>query len=130
MIGKQISRFVPHEHLLAYLESILRVYNRYGRRDNKYKARIKILVHETGIESRSARQVEEEFAQVKGGVLTLPQGELDRIAAYFARRTTSGSTRPRSTSRARRSSTRPTAAGSSATSTRTGSRAMSRSPSR
>ena len=83
MIGKQISRFVPHEHLLAYLESILRVYNRYGRRDNKYKARIKILVHEEGIES-IRRQVEEEFAQVKGGVLTLPQGELDRIAAYFA----------------------------------------------
>jgi len=83
MIGKQISPFVPHEHLLAYLESILRVYNRYGRRDNKYKARIKILVHEEGIES-IRRQVEEEFAQVKGGVLTLPQGELDRIAAYFA----------------------------------------------
>ncbi len=83
MIGKMIAGFVPHQHLLAYLESILRVYNRYGRRDNKYKARIKILVHEEGIES-IRRQVEEEFAQIKGGVLTLPQGELDRIAAYFA----------------------------------------------
>jgi sulfite reductase (NADPH) hemoprotein beta-component len=83
MIGKQISPFVPHEHLLAYLESILRVYNRYGRRDNKYKARIKILVHETGIDT-IREQVEEEFAHVKGGVLTLPQEELDRITRYFA----------------------------------------------
>jgi sulfite reductase (NADPH) hemoprotein beta-component len=83
MIAKQISPFVPHEHLLAYLESILRVYNRYGRRDNKYKARIKILVHETGIDA-IREQVEAEFAEVKGGVLTLPQAELDRITAYFA----------------------------------------------
>ena len=83
MIGKPISDFVPHEHLLAYLESILRVYNRYGRRDNKYKARIKILVHEEGIDTIRA-QVEEEFATIKGGVLTLPQQELDRITAYFA----------------------------------------------
>ena len=83
MIAKQINPFVPHEHLLAYLESILRVYNRYGRRDNKYKARIKILVHETGIE-RIREEVEAEFAEVKGGVLTLPQQELDRITAYFA----------------------------------------------
>ncbi len=83
MIGKPISEFVPHEHLLAYLESILRVYNRYGRRDNKYKARIKILVHEEGIDTIRT-QVEEEFATIKGGVLTLPQQELDRITAYFA----------------------------------------------
>ncbi len=83
IIGKEISPFVPHEHLLAYLESILRVYNRYGRRDNKYKARIKILVHEEGIDTIRA-QVDEEFAAVKGGVLTLPQAELDRITAYFA----------------------------------------------
>ena len=83
MIGKQIAPFVPHEHLLAYLESILRVYNRYGRRDNKYKARIKILVHEEGIDT-IRQQVDAEFAEVKGGVLTLPQAELDRITAYFA----------------------------------------------
>jgi sulfite reductase (NADPH) hemoprotein beta-component len=83
MIGKQIAPFVPHEHLLAYLESILRVYNRYGRRDNKYKARIKILVHEEGIDT-IRQQVDAEFAEVKGGVLTLPQAELDRISAYFA----------------------------------------------
>lgn len=83
MVGKMISGFVPHEHLLAYLESILRVYNRYGRRDNKYKARIKILVHEEGIDS-IRQQVDEEFAHVKGGVLHLPQQELDRITKYFA----------------------------------------------
>ena len=113
MIAKLINGFVPHEHLLAYLESILRVYNRYGRRDNKYKARIKILVHETG-SRRIREQVEAEFAEVKGGVLTLPQDELDRITRLLrAAATSSGSTRPRSTSRARRSSIRPTAAGSS-----------------
>ena len=83
MIGKRINGFVPHEDLLAYLESILRVYNRYGRRDNKYKARIKILVHEQGLET-IREQVEAEFANVRGGVLTLPQAELDRITAYFA----------------------------------------------
>ncbi|MGV8854104.1 MAG: nitrite/sulfite reductase [Devosia sp.] len=83
MIGKLINSFVPNEHLLAYLESIMRVYNRYGRRDNKYKARIKILVHEEGLETIKG-QVEAEFAEVRGGVLTLPQAELDRITAYFA----------------------------------------------
>ena len=83
MIGKLINAFVPNEHLLAYLESIMRVYNRYGRRDNKYKARIKILVHEEGLETIKG-QVEEEFGKVRGGVLTLPQAELDRITAYFA----------------------------------------------
>jgi sulfite reductase (NADPH) hemoprotein beta-component len=83
MIGKMINGFVPNEHLLAYLESILRVYNRYGRRDNKYKARIKILVHEEGLETIKA-QVEQEFAATRGGVLTLPLTELERIGAYFA----------------------------------------------
>ena len=83
MVAKLINSFVPNEHLLAYLESIMRVYNRYGRRDNKYKARIKILVHEEGLESIKG-QVEAEFAEVRGGVLTLPQQELDRISAYFA----------------------------------------------
>jgi sulfite reductase (NADPH) hemoprotein beta-component len=83
MIAKQINPFVPNEHLLAYLESILRVYNRYGRRDNKYKARIKILVHETGID-KIREEVEAEFAEIKGGVLTLPQTEVDRITTYFA----------------------------------------------
>ncbi len=83
MIAKTVRDFVTHEDLLAYLESILRVYNRYGRRDNKYKARVKILVHEEGIET-IREQVEAEFAEIQGGVLTLPQEELDRITAYFA----------------------------------------------
>lgn len=83
MIAKLINSFVPNEHLLAYLESIMRVYNRYGRRDNKYKARIKILVHEEGLETIKG-QVEAEFAEVRGGVLTLPAAEVDRITAYFA----------------------------------------------
>jgi sulfite reductase (NADPH) hemoprotein beta-component len=83
MVGKEISGFVAHEYLLPYLEAILRVYNMYGRRDNKYKARIKILVHETGIET-IREQVEAEFAEIKDGVLKLPQGELTRITEYFA----------------------------------------------
>lgn len=83
MIGKLINDFVPHEDLLAYLESILRVYNRYGRRDNKFKARIKILVHEEGLD-RIKAEVEAEFKEARGGVLTLPHAELDRIATYFA----------------------------------------------
>lgn len=83
IVAKLINSFVPNEHLLAYLESIMRVYNRYGRRDNKYKARIKILVHEEGLETIKG-QVENEFAQVRGGVLTLPSEEVDRITTYFA----------------------------------------------
>lgn len=83
MVAKEISDFVPHQDLLAYLEAILRVYNLHGRRDNKYKARIKILVHETGID-RIRSDVDAEFAQLKDGSLALPQAELDRISAYFA----------------------------------------------
>ncbi|HEY8596411.1 MAG TPA: nitrite/sulfite reductase [Devosiaceae bacterium] len=83
MVAKKIRDFVPHADLLAYLEAIVRVYNLHGRRDNKFKARIKILVHEEGLESIRS-QVESEFEQIRGGVLTLPQEELDRIAAYFA----------------------------------------------
>lgn len=82
MIGKMLNSFVANEHLLAYLEGIMRVYNRYGRRDNKYKARIKILVHEEGLETIKG-QVQAEFAEVHGGVLTLPKDELDGITAYF-----------------------------------------------
>jgi len=83
IVAKLINSFVPNEHLLAYLESIMRVYNRYGRRDNKFKARIKILVHEEGLETIKG-QVEAEFAEVRGGVLTLPAEEVDRITTYFA----------------------------------------------
>ncbi|MEJ1161798.1 nitrite/sulfite reductase [Prosthecomicrobium sp. N25] len=75
--------FLPEEDLLAYCEAILRVYNLYGRRDNKYKARIKILMHEAGLDTVRA-QVEEEFERIRDGVLKLPHGDIERIAAYFA----------------------------------------------
>jgi sulfite reductase (NADPH) hemoprotein beta-component len=83
MIGKTIRPFLPKQHLLSYLEAILRVYNRYGRRDNLYKARIKILVHEIGAEEMR-RQVEEEWQQLKGGALDLPKDVIDGIARHFA----------------------------------------------
>ncbi len=82
-IAKKIADFVPAQKLLAYLEAIMRVYNRLGRRDNAYKARIKILVHEIGAEEMKAR-VEAEFARIDGkGNYDLPNGELERIRAYF-----------------------------------------------
>jgi sulfite reductase (NADPH) hemoprotein beta-component len=83
MIAPLIKDFVPIEDYLSYSEACLRVYNRYGRRDNIYKARIKILVHELGAEEY-ARQVEEEFAHVKTLGLDPPLAELERIAAFFA----------------------------------------------
>ena len=84
MIGHLIGEAVPAVDLIAYLESIMRVYNMNGRRDNLYKARIKILVHALGAEEMK-RQVEEEFAHVKAkGVVTLPEEEIARIRAYFA----------------------------------------------
>lgn len=82
MIGKTICEFLPQEDLLSYLEAILRVYNQYGRRDNKYKARIKILVHEIGVEEFS-RQVELEWAEIRDGVLHLPQDEIAEIKSHF-----------------------------------------------
>ncbi len=83
MIGPEIRDFVPAEELISYAEACLRVYNRYGRRDNKYKARIKILVHELGKEEYT-RQVEEEFAHMKGLGLDPPVAELERITEFFA----------------------------------------------
>ncbi|MBB5752342.1 nitrite/sulfite reductase [Prosthecomicrobium pneumaticum] len=82
MIAKKIRDFLPEEDLLSYCEAVLRVYNLSGRRDNKYKARIKILVHETG-EEEIRRQVEEEWERIRRGALKLPQGEVERIRAYF-----------------------------------------------
>ncbi|MCI4663692.1 MAG: nitrite/sulfite reductase [Neomegalonema sp.] len=82
-VGVVLRDFVPKEELLAYLEAILRVYNLYGRRDNKYKARIKILVHEEGIEEIRKR-VEAEFAAMEGPSLTPDPDELERIERYFA----------------------------------------------
>lgn len=83
MIARLICEFLPREHLLSYLEAILRVYNQYGRRDNKYKARIKILVHETGIDEIRIR-VDEEWARIKDSALSLPADEIERINRYFA----------------------------------------------
>jgi sulfite reductase (NADPH) hemoprotein beta-component len=83
MIAPLIRDFVPIDQLITYAEACLRVYNRYGRRDNKYKARIKILVHELGAEEY-ARQVEEEFAHLLAQDLEPPLAELERIKAYFA----------------------------------------------
>lgn len=83
MIGRKVRDFLPEEDLLAYSEAVLRVYNRYGRRDNKYKARIKILVHETGLDELKA-DIEAEFEKIRFGVLRLPEEEVRRIEAYFA----------------------------------------------
>ena len=83
MIAPEISDFVTADDLLSYLEACLRVYNRYGRRDNIYKARIKILVHEIGADEYR-RQVEEEFVAVKALGIDPPAAELERITAMFA----------------------------------------------
>ncbi|MEH3092521.1 MAG: nitrite/sulfite reductase [Agrobacterium cavarae] len=83
MIAKKIRDFLPEEDLLSYTTAIMRVYNLHGRRDNKYKARIKILVHETGAEEL-ARQVEAEFVHLKNGELKLPDADIAAITTYFA----------------------------------------------
>jgi sulfite reductase (NADPH) hemoprotein beta-component len=82
MIAPLIRDFVPIGELISYAEAIMRVYNRFGRRDNKYKARIKILVHELGAVQFIA-DVEAEFAQLQGLNLDAPAAELDRIKAHF-----------------------------------------------
>ncbi|OGS87288.1 MAG: sulfite reductase [Gallionellales bacterium GWA2_59_43] len=83
VVGTAISDFVPWQHALTYLESIVRVYNEYGRRDNAYKARIKILVKALGIEE-FRRQVEADWEFTKGGAMTVTEEELKRVAAFFA----------------------------------------------
>ncbi len=82
MIAPCINPFVPLDQLVTYCEAALRVYNRHGRRDNKYKARIKILVHELGAEEYT-RQVDEEFAHLLEQGIEPPLAELDRIRTYF-----------------------------------------------
>ncbi len=84
MIAKLVREFLPEGDLIAYTEAILRVYNLYGRRDNKYKARIKILVHETGIDELR-RDIEKEFERIRDGVLHLPKADIDAINSWFAR---------------------------------------------
>ena len=82
IIGKVVRDFLPRRHLLTYLDALLRVYNRYGRRDNLYKARIKILVNALGVEE-FARQIEEEWSFLKDGPATLTDVEFERIARHF-----------------------------------------------
>ena len=83
VIGKVVREFLPRRHLLSYLDALLRVYNRYGRRDNLFKARIKILVNALGI-VEFTRQVEDEWSFIKDGPTTLTDEEFSRIAAHFA----------------------------------------------
>jgi len=82
ILGSLIREFLPWPHVLTYIEAILRVYNQYGRRDNLYKARIKILVRAIGMDEFH-RQVEAEWAHLKDGPGTLTQAELARVAAHF-----------------------------------------------
>ncbi|UAL11951.1 nitrite/sulfite reductase [Caulobacter segnis] len=83
-VGPTIKQFLPTDRLLSYLEAVLRVYNRHGRRDNIYKARIKILVAALGAEE-FARQVEEEWSKIDAARADLPAAELARIRASFAK---------------------------------------------
>ncbi|HUO54711.1 MAG TPA: nitrite/sulfite reductase [Rhodoblastus sp.] len=83
MIGQVVRDFLPREKLLKYLEAVLRVFNLEGRRDNKFKARIKILVHELGLDAFRAR-VEEEYAAIDATSADLDPREYARIAGHFA----------------------------------------------
>lgn len=83
MVAQTICDFLPEKHLLSYLEAVLRVYNQFGRRDNKYKARIKILLHATGVEEFQ-RLVEAEWLTIRDRAYDLPAEEMARIRTYFA----------------------------------------------
>ncbi|UDL88323.1 nitrite/sulfite reductase [Mesorhizobium sp. PAMC28654] len=83
MVARKIRDFLPEADLLSYCTAILRVYNLNGRRDNKYKARIKILVHEIGVDEIT-RQVEAEWQELKDAELKLPDADIRAIEAYFA----------------------------------------------
>ena len=82
IVGSFINEFLPWQHLLSYLDAILRVYNRYGRRDNKFKARIKILVKALGPEV-FAERVEAEWQHLKDGPTTLTADEVARVSRFF-----------------------------------------------
>lgn len=82
VIGSLVREFLPEKDLLTYLDAILRVYNLLGRRDNKYKARIKILVKALGVE-KFTELVEAEWAHLKDGEATLTQAEIDRCKGFF-----------------------------------------------
>ena len=83
IIGSSIRKFLPKQHLLSYLDAILRVYNRYGNRDNKYKARIKILVKAWTPEV-FAQRVEQEWSKIKEGPSTLTDNEVERVKSFFS----------------------------------------------
>jgi sulfite reductase (NADPH) hemoprotein beta-component len=83
VIGHVIREFLPREEILNYLDAILRVYNRFGRRDNIYKARVKILVKEMTLDVFT-HHVETEWQRVRGGPATVPDEEIERIASFFA----------------------------------------------
>ena len=83
IIAKLIRDELPEADLLSYLEAVLRIYNLHGRRDNKFKARLKILAHELGATAFGA-QVEEEWQRIRDSALKLPEAEIERIRAYFA----------------------------------------------
>ena len=83
MIAQIVREFLPRHDLLSYLEAIMRIYNLMGRRDNIFKAKLKILVYALGIDEMQ-KLVEEEWNQIKDGPLKLPQAEIDRVAAHFA----------------------------------------------
>ncbi len=82
ILGSVIKEFLPWQHVLTYIEAVMRVYNQYGRRDNMYKARVKILLKAIGAEE-FARQVEEEWVDLKDGPSTLTEEEVARVAAFF-----------------------------------------------
>ncbi|HEY1999973.1 nitrite/sulfite reductase [Paraburkholderia sp.] len=100
MTGVVLREFLPWHQIMNYIEAVVRVYNRYGRRDNKYKARIKILVKAEG--QRYIDEVDEEFRQIvelDGGPHSIPQAELERVSASFvppalSSRTRCGEARP------------------------------------
>ena len=83
LLGQVVQEFLPWQHLLTYTEALVRVFNRFGRRDNAYKARIKILVKAIGREE-FARQVDAEWVHLKDGPATLTNAEVERVTAQFA----------------------------------------------
>ena len=82
IVGHVIREFLPRADILSYLDAILRIYNRFGRRDNKWKARIKILVKDR-TPAQFARDVEDEWRHLAGGPSTVPDEEFDRLASFF-----------------------------------------------
>ncbi|CAG9233756.1 Sulfite reductase (NADPH) hemoprotein beta-component [Paraburkholderia sabiae] len=95
VIGTVLREFLPWQHIMNYIEAVVRVYNQYGRRDNKYKARIKILVKAEG--QKYIDEVEEEFRQIvehDGGPHTIPHAELERVSAYFVQPATESVSKP------------------------------------